>query len=156
MIAIIQITRLYLFLAMSLMAVFNYLLNQGFLWLISRCRNCKAAWCSLCMMVVSQRRVITSPYKAPALPGQGRIRQILAFLYRLTIITNQLTLNNGQTVVLSSNNLQAVEQGVTNNSQIVFTVANVQNGYFATVPSSNSPVKKYHFIYPGADSKWRN
>ncbi len=64
----------------------------------------------------------------------------ISFTIPLTIITNQLTLNNGQTIVLSSNNLQAVEQGV-NNSQLVFTVGNVLNGYFATVPSSNSPSK---------------
>ncbi len=64
----------------------------------------------------------------------------ISFTIPLTIITNQLTLNNGQTVVLSSNNLQAIEQGV-NNSQLTFTVGNVQNGYFATVPSSNNPSK---------------
>ena len=64
----------------------------------------------------------------------------ISFTIPLTIIANQLTLNNGQTVILSLNNLQAVEQGI-NNSQLTFTVGNVQNGYFATVPSSNSPSK---------------
>ena len=62
----------------------------------------------------------------------------ISFTIPLTIITNQLTLNNGQTIVLSSNNLQAVEQNV-NNSQLVFTVGNVLNGYFATAPLGDSP-----------------
>ena len=65
----------------------------------------------------------------------------ISFAAPLTLVTNQLTLSNGQIVVLSSNNLQAVDPGVNNNSQIIFTVGNVQNGYFATVPSSNNPSK---------------
>ena len=56
------------------------------------------------------------------------------------LLTNQLTLSNGQTVILSSNNLQASELGF-NNSQLIFSVGNVQNGYFSTVPMGNG-VKK--------------
>ena len=52
----------------------------------------------------------------------------------LSIVNNQLALGNGQTLVLSLNNLQAMDPGVNNSSQIIFTVGNVQNGYFATVP----------------------
>ena len=56
----------------------------------------------------------------------------------IILLENQLTLSNGQTVALSFSNLQAVDPVVNNNSQIVFTVGNVQNGYFATVTSSQS------------------
>ena len=56
------------------------------------------------------------------------------------LLNNQLTLSNAQTLILSSNNLQASEVGF-NNSQLIFIVGNVQNGYFATVPSSNNPSK---------------
>ena len=65
----------------------------------------------------------------------------ISFTVPLSIVNNQLTLNNGQTVVLSLSNLQAVDPGMNNNSQIVFMVGNVQNGYFATVPSSSSASK---------------
>ena len=54
------------------------------------------------------------------------------------MLKNQLTLSNGQTVALSTNNLQASETGF-NDSQLTFIVSNVQNGYFATVPMGNSP-----------------
>ncbi len=56
------------------------------------------------------------------------------------LLNNQLMLSNGQTVVLSSNNLQAGEIGF-NNSQLIFIVSNVQNGYFATVPSNSGTSK---------------
>ena len=65
----------------------------------------------------------------------------ISFTVPLMIVNNQLTLSNGQTVVLSLNNLQAAESGVTNNSQLIFSVGNVQNGYFSIVPSGNSPAK---------------
>ncbi len=58
----------------------------------------------------------------------------------IILLENQLTLSNDQTVVLSTSSLQASEAGF-NNSQLTFTVGNVQNGYFATVPSGNSPSK---------------
>ncbi len=56
------------------------------------------------------------------------------------LLNNQLTLSNGQSVVLSNNNLKASEAGF-NNSRLIFVVGNVQNGYFATTPSSTSPSK---------------
>ncbi len=65
----------------------------------------------------------------------------ISFTVPLMIVNNQLTLSNGQTVVLSLNNLQAAESGVTNNSQLIFSVGDVQNGYFSTAPSGNSPAK---------------
>ena len=65
----------------------------------------------------------------------------ISFTIAFSIVNNQLTLSNGQTVVLSLSNLQAVDPGVNNNSQIIFMVGNVQNGYFATMPASNSPSK---------------
>ena len=65
----------------------------------------------------------------------------ISFTVPLTIVNNQLTLSNGQTVILSLNNLQAIDPGVNNNSQIIFTVGNVQNGYFATVPPVTAPAK---------------
>ena len=65
----------------------------------------------------------------------------ISFTVPLMIVNNQLTLSNGQTVVLSLNNLQAVESGVTNNSQLIFSVGNVQNGYFSIVPVGHSPAK---------------
>ena len=56
------------------------------------------------------------------------------------LLNNQLTLSNGQTVILSSNNLKASEAGF-NNSQLIFFVGNVQNGYFSTVLMSNGATK---------------
>ncbi len=56
------------------------------------------------------------------------------------LLTNQLTLSDGQTVILSSNNLQASEAGF-NDSQLVFSVGNVRNGYFSTVLMSNGVTK---------------
>ncbi len=56
------------------------------------------------------------------------------------LLNNQLTISDGETVVLSTSNLQASEAGF-NNSQLTFTVGDVQNGYFATVPSGNNPSK---------------
>ncbi|MBS0351420.1 MAG: FG-GAP repeat protein, partial [Proteobacteria bacterium] len=53
---------------------------------------------------------------------------------------NQLALKDGQTVILSNNQLQATEAGF-NNSQLVFRVSEVSNGYFSSVPVGNS-VKK--------------
>ncbi|MBS0349802.1 MAG: FG-GAP repeat protein, partial [Proteobacteria bacterium] len=64
----------------------------------------------------------------------------IRFTVPLTIVNNQLTLNNGQTLLLTLDNLKALDSGV-NNSQIVFTVANVQNGYFATTPTSKNSSK---------------
>ncbi len=58
----------------------------------------------------------------------------------IVLLNNQLTLSNGQTVVLSTSNLQASEAGF-NNGQLIFLVGNVQNGYFSTTPMSNG-VKK--------------
>ena len=58
----------------------------------------------------------------------------------IVLLENQLTLSNGQTVVLSTSNLQASEAGF-NESQLTFTVGNVQNGYFATVPTGSSASK---------------
>ncbi len=65
----------------------------------------------------------------------------ISFTVPFSIVNNQLTLNNDQTVVLSLSNLQAIDPGVNNNSQITFTVGNVQNGYFATVPSGSGASK---------------
>ncbi len=56
------------------------------------------------------------------------------------LLNNQLTLSNGQTVIFSSNNLKASEAGF-NNSQLIFSVGNVQNGYFSTVQMSNGATK---------------
>ncbi len=56
------------------------------------------------------------------------------------LVNNQLTLSDGQTVVLSSNNLEATEPGVSD-SGLTFTVGNVENGYFALVPVSGADVQ---------------
>ena len=56
------------------------------------------------------------------------------------LLTNQLTLSNGQAVILSASNLKASEAGF-NNSQLIFSVANVQNGYFSTALTSNGALK---------------
>ena len=53
------------------------------------------------------------------------------------LINNQLTLSNGQTVVLSTNNLQAVEAGMVT-SGLIFYVSDVQNGYFSLWPTNAS------------------
>ena len=56
------------------------------------------------------------------------------------LLNNQLTISNGQTVMLSSANLQAVETGF-NVSNLIFYVSNVLNGYFSTAPIGNNVVK---------------
>ena len=53
------------------------------------------------------------------------------------LINNQLTLSNGQTVILSPNNLQAVEAGMVA-SGLIFYVSDVQNGYFNLLPTNAS------------------
>ncbi|MBS0350630.1 MAG: FG-GAP repeat protein [Proteobacteria bacterium] len=58
----------------------------------------------------------------------------------MVLLKNQLTLSDGQTIVLSANNLQATELSF-NDSQLVFVVSNVQNGCFWSVPMGAS-VKK--------------
>ena len=55
--------------------------------------------------------------------------------FSLMLLDNQLTLSNDQTVILSANNLKASEIGV-NSSQLIFSIGNVQNGYFSTVPNN--------------------
>ena len=53
------------------------------------------------------------------------------------LINNQLTLSNGETVVLSPDLLQASEAGF-DDSQLLFTVGDVQNGYFTFLPFNTS------------------
>ena len=53
------------------------------------------------------------------------------------LVNNQLTLSDGETIVLSSTNLQAVEVGM-NASSLIFYVSNVQNGYFSLLPINAS------------------
>ncbi len=53
------------------------------------------------------------------------------------LINNQLTLSNGETVVLSLDLLQASEVGFDDN-QLLFTVGDVQNGYFTFLPFNTS------------------
>jgi hypothetical protein len=54
----------------------------------------------------------------------------------IVLVNNQLTLNNGSQVILSSTQLQATEAGYDNN-QLVFLIGNVQNGYF-TLTNKNT------------------
>ncbi len=56
------------------------------------------------------------------------------------LINNQLTLSNGQTIILSTNNLQAVEAGM-NANNLIFYVSNVQNGYFSLLPTNASVIR---------------
>ena len=53
------------------------------------------------------------------------------------LLNNQLTLSDGETVVLSSANLQATESGF-NASSLTFHVSNLQNGYFSLLPTNAS------------------
>ncbi len=53
------------------------------------------------------------------------------------LVNNQLTLSDGETVVLSSTNLQAIEAGI-NASGLIFYVSNVQNGYFSLLLTNAS------------------
>ncbi len=53
------------------------------------------------------------------------------------LVNNQLTIGDGQTVVLSSANLQAVEYGFSA-SNLVFYISNIQNGYFSLLPTNAS------------------
>ncbi len=53
------------------------------------------------------------------------------------LINNQLTISDGETIVLSPTNLQAVETGF-NAGNLTFYVSNVQNGYFSLLPTNAS------------------
>ena len=53
------------------------------------------------------------------------------------LVNNQLSLGDGQTIVLSSGNLQATESGF-NISNLVFYISNIQNGYFSLLPTNAS------------------
>ena len=53
------------------------------------------------------------------------------------LVNNQLTISDGQTVVLSSANLQATETGF-NPGNLTFYISNVQNGYFSLLPTNAS------------------
>ena len=53
------------------------------------------------------------------------------------LVNNQLTLGDGQTVVLLSTNLQATETGF-NFGDLTFYISNVQNGYFSLLPTNAS------------------
>ncbi len=53
------------------------------------------------------------------------------------LLNNQLTISDGETIVLSSTNLQAVETGF-NASSLTFYVSNLQNGYFSLLPTNAS------------------
>ncbi len=58
---------------------------------------------------------------------------------------NQLTINTGQTVVLSSSNLQASDADIANINQLVFTVSNIQHGYFDLSNAPNTPITRFTF-----------
>ncbi len=75
--------------------------------------------------------VVSTPTSTPT-PTPTSIPTISPIILQ----NNELTLSDGQTVVLTSNNLQAMESGF-NNSQLLFMVSNVQNGYFSTTPGGN-------------------
>ena len=51
------------------------------------------------------------------------------------LLQNSLTLNNGQIVTLTLANLQAIETNF-NNSQLIFTINNVQQGSFYRIPAN--------------------
>ncbi len=55
----------------------------------------------------------------------------------IVLLENQLTLSNGQTVVVSTSDLQASETGF-NDGQLIFMISNVQNGYFSLSPTNAS------------------
>jgi hypothetical protein len=59
--------------------------------------------------------------------------------------TNQLTINTGQTVVLSSSNLQASDADIADINQLVFTVSNIQHGYFDLSSAPGIPITSFTF-----------
>jgi hypothetical protein len=58
--------------------------------------------------------------------------------------TNQLTINTGQTVVLSSSNLQASDADIADVNQLAFTVSNVQHGYFDLRSAPGTPIARFN------------
>lgn len=60
--------------------------------------------------------------------------------------TNQLTINTGQTVVLSSSNLQASDADIADINQLVFTVSNVQHGYFDLSSAPGVPIVSFTLL----------
>ena len=65
----------------------------------------------------------------------------ISFTIPLTIMTNQLNFEQWPNCNLVVKQSASGGTRCYNNSQIIFTVGNVQNGYFATVPANNSPTK---------------
>jgi Cadherin-like/Putative Ig domain/FG-GAP repeat len=53
------------------------------------------------------------------------------------LVNNQLTIGDGQTVVLSSTNLQAIETGFSPGN-LTFYISNLQSGYFSLLPTNAS------------------
>ena len=52
-----------------------------------------------------------------------------------TLLQNTLSISNGQTVTLTAANLQAVQPGF-NDSQLIFSVSNLQQGIFYKIPNN--------------------
>ena len=70
-------------------------------------------------------------------PAAANITYIPTMISTPVLLNNQLTLSDGETVVLSSTNLQAMETGF-NASALTFYVSNLQNGYFSLLPTNAS------------------
>lgn len=65
---------------------------------------------------------------------------VISFDVPPTLATNSLTISQGQTVILNSNNLSAYDPFT---STFTFTVSNVQHGYFSFVSSPTIPITSF-------------
>jgi hypothetical protein len=71
----------------------------------------------------------TTPTPTPTLTPTVTPTPTPASRAPIVLVNNQLTLSNGNQVILSPAQLQATEAGY-NNSQLEFLISNIQNGYF--------------------------
>ena len=80
---------------------------------------------------VSDGRITTAPQSA-----------VVNFIPFLSLIGNRLTINQGQTVTLTSNNLNATADG-TFDQTLVFLISETQQGYFTFLSDSLQPITNF-------------
>ncbi len=80
---------------------------------------------------VSDGRITTTPQSA-----------VVDFIPFLSLIGNRLTINQGQTVMFTSNNLNATADG-TFDQTLVFLISETQHGYFTFLSDSLQPITNF-------------
>lgn len=68
----------------------------------------------------------------------------IKFLQDFIIDHNNLTINQGQTVILTTSNLSASDlDNAANNPNLIFVISGIQHGYFALVSAPTTPITRF-------------